>query len=81
MAQTVLQNFKFKLPHDSLSDEADRIQSDPIFVLVKSRREKLSQAWLDYVGYTRDKQVKGEFPAAAEKSAQDIQQQIDIMRK
>lgn len=81
MAQTILENFKVKLPHDSLSEEAARIQSDPIFVLVKSRREKLSQAWLEYVGYTRDKQVKGVYPATVEKAAQDIQQQIDIIRK
>ena len=81
MAQTILESFKIKPPHDSLTEEAARIQSDPIFVLVKSRREKLSQAWLEYVGYTRDKQVKGEYPDTAEKAAQDIQQQIDIMRK
>ena len=81
MAQTILGNFKIKLPHDSLTEEATRIQADPIFVLVKSRREKLSQAWLEYVGYTRDKQVKGAYPAPVEKAAQDIQQQIDIMRR
>jgi lysophospholipase L1-like esterase len=81
MAQTILGNFKIKFPHDSLSEEAARIQSDPIFVLVKSRREKLSQSWLAYVGYTRDKRVKEEYPATAEKAAVDIQQQIDIMRK
>jgi lysophospholipase L1-like esterase len=81
MAQTILRNLKIKLPNNSLSEEAARIQSDPVFVLVKSRREKLSQAWLDYVGYTRDKQVKGAFPANAERAAGDIQQQIDLMRQ
>jgi lysophospholipase L1-like esterase len=81
MARTILDNLNVKVPHDSLSEEAARIQSDPVFVLVKSRRERLSEAWLEYVGYTRDKQVKGEYPAAAEKAARDIQQQIDIMRK
>ncbi|HVY94423.1 MAG TPA: SGNH/GDSL hydrolase family protein [Bryobacteraceae bacterium] len=81
MAQTILESFKMKFPKDSLSNEAARIQSDPIFVLVKSAREKLSQGWLDYVGYTRDKQVKGEYPTEANKAAQDIQQQIDIIRK
>jgi len=81
MAQTILENFKFKLPHHSLGEEVARIQSDPVFVLVKSRREKLSQAWLDYVGYTRDKQVKGTYPATVERAAHDIQQQIDLMRQ
>jgi lysophospholipase L1-like esterase len=80
MAQTILLNFKVKMSRDPLSEEAARIQADPIFALVKSYRERRSQGWLDYVGYTREKQVKMQYPAAAEKAAQDIQTQIDLMR-
>jgi len=49
-------------------------------VLVKAHREKRSQGWLDYVGYTRDKTVKTQSPDAAEKTAQSLQLQVDLMR-
>lgn len=80
MARTILQNLKVKVPGDSLSNEAARVQADPIFVLMKSLREKRSQGWLDYVGYTREKQVKTQYPTATERAVHDIQQQIDLMR-
>ncbi len=75
MARTLLH-----LPQISLNDEVARIQGDALYVIVKSRREKRSQGWLDYVGYTRDKTVKTASPQLAEQQAAQLQTQIDLMR-
>jgi lysophospholipase L1-like esterase len=80
MARTILKNLDMKVSNNSLEKEAARIQSDPIFVLVKSRRERRSEGWLEYVGYTREKAVKGAYPTSVERTVRAIQQQIDMMR-
>lgn len=80
MARTILKDLKVNVPQTPLNDEAARIQSDPMFVLVKSHREKRSQGWLDYVGYTRDKTVKTESAQPVEEKTQQIQMQVDMMR-
>lgn len=80
MARTLLKDLKVNVPQTPLNDEAARIQSDPIFVLVKDYREKRSQGWLDYVGYTRDKTVKTQSAQAAEEKIHQIQLQVDLMR-
>ena len=79
MARTLLKDLKVNVPQTPLDDEVARLQSDPIFDLVKSHREKRSQTWLDYVGYTRDKTVKTQSPQA-EQTVQQIQLQVDLMR-
>lgn len=52
MARTILAGLM--IPADATAPET----GDPLFALVKSRREKLSADWLDYIGYTRDRTVK-----------------------
>ena len=56
------------------------MQSDPLYVIVKALREKRSQGWLDYVGYTRDKTVKKDTIDTVEKAVQELQLQVDLMR-
>jgi len=80
MARTLLGDLKVKLPQTPLNDEAARVKADGLYVLVKAHREKRSQGWLDYVGYTRDKTVKTQSPDAAEKTAQSLQLQVDLIR-
>jgi lysophospholipase L1-like esterase len=80
MARTLLKDFRVNVPQNPLSDEVARIQADPLYVLVKAHREKRSQGWLDYVGYTRDKTVKAENPSSAERTSQEMQLQVDLMR-
>ena len=80
MARTLLKELRVNVPQTPLADEAARLASDPLYVLVKSRREKRSQAWLDYIGYTRDKTVKSDEVKAGEQKAADIQTAIDMMR-
>ena len=80
MARILLKDLKVNVPQTPLNDEAARVQSDPMFVLVKAHREKRSQGWLDYVGYTRDKTVKTESAQPVEEKVQQIQFQVDLMR-
>jgi len=80
MARTLLKDLKVNVPQTPLNDEAARVQSDPMFVLVKAHREKRSKGWLDYVGYTRDKTVKTESAQQVEQIVQQIQMEVDMMR-
>ena len=80
MARTLLKELRVNVPQTPLSDEAARLTSDPLYVLVKAHRENRSQAWLDYVGYTRDKTVKTGEVVAAEQKIQQMQIQVDLMR-
>ncbi len=80
MARTILKDLKVNVPQTPLSDEAARVQSDPMYVMVKAHREKRSQGWLDYVGYTRDKTVKTESAQPVEQVVQQIQMEVDMMR-
>ncbi len=80
MARTLLKDLKVNVPQAPLNDEVARIQSDPLYVLVKAHREKRSQGWLDYVGYTRDKTVKKDTVDSVEKSVYEMQMQVDLMR-
>jgi lysophospholipase L1-like esterase len=79
MARTILKEQKVNVPQTPLNEEAARLQADPLYVIVKAHREKRSQAWLDYVGYTRDKTVKTQNPLG-EQAAHDMQTQVDLMR-
>ncbi len=80
MARILLKDLRVNVPQTPLNDEVARVQADPVYVLVKDRRQKRSQAWLDYVGYTRDKTVKTQTPQPSEQTFQQIQFQIDLMR-
>lgn len=52
------------------------IEADPLYPLVKKWRETRSRAWLDFVGYTREKTVKTESAAAGEEAAAALAKQI-----
>jgi lysophospholipase L1-like esterase len=80
MARTMMKDFKVNVPQTPLNDEVARLQSDPLYVIVKSLREKRSQGWLDYVGYTRDKKVKTDTVKTLEDTIQQMQATVDLMR-
>ena len=58
MARILLKDLGVKVPQIALNDEVAHVQGDPLYVIVKDHRQKRSQAWLDYIGYTREKTVK-----------------------
>lgn len=80
MAREIVQALGGRLEPQELPTEAARLVKDSLFVLVKSRREQRSKAWLDYVGYTRDKTVQGNDPGSVETIVAELQQQIDAIR-
>ena len=80
MARTILKDLKINVPQDPLDSEVARIQGDPLYVLIKDYRTRRSQAWLDYIGYTRDKTVKTQNPNPSEETLRQVEFQIDLMR-
>jgi len=81
MARTILAALGVPMNTNSLNDELQKIQADPLYPLVAKHRQIRSESWLDYVGYTRDKTVKTDSITATEEKAADLQNQIDQLRK
>jgi lysophospholipase L1-like esterase len=81
MARTILIGLGVPLGPADLTEVAARLSNDPLYTMIKSRRESRSKAWLDYVGYTRDKTVKSTTVEAAEQAAQTMQLEIDRLRE
>jgi hypothetical protein len=68
------------VPAATLEDELARINADPLFALVREQRKVRSEAWLPFIGYTRDKVVKTESVDEAERRVAELQVQIDALR-
>ncbi len=62
MMRILFKDLRVNVPQSALNDEVAHVQADPLYVIVKDHRQKRSQAWLDYIGYTRDKTVKTDKP-------------------
>ena len=58
-----------------------RIQSDPLFALVRDRRRLRSEAWLPFVGYRRGETFRSPDIEAAEAVATRLQVQIDAQAR
>ena len=67
--------------HAPMDAEVARIAADPLFPLVTDRRELRSEAWLPFVGYTRDSTFKSNSVSAAERVAARLQQAIEAATK
>lgn len=80
IAQTILKALGMPAGTNNLDADLNNIHADPVFPLIAKQRQIRSDAWLDYVGYTRDKTVKTNSVAAAEKSVAGLQEQIDKLR-
>jgi lysophospholipase L1-like esterase len=76
MAQAAAAGLGLTTPAD-LDAELARLAADPVFALVRERRELRSEAWLPYVGYTLATAFKSSSVKAAEKTAARLQQQIE----
>ena len=77
MAQTVARGLGLSLPTGELEPELARVAADPVFALVRERRELRSEAWLPFVGYTLGTAFKSSSVKAAEKVVARLQQEID----
>jgi lysophospholipase L1-like esterase len=75
MAHLIAAGFGLATPAD-LDAELLRLQADPVYALVRDRRELRSEAWLPYVGYTHGATYKSASVGAEEKVAARLQREI-----
>jgi lysophospholipase L1-like esterase len=66
MARIIAQGLGLSVPSATAEDELRRIEADPRFTLIHQRRALRSEAWLPFVGYTRDRSFKSPSVTAAE---------------
>jgi len=66
MARIIAQGLGLSVASATAEDELRRIEADPRFTLIHQRRALRSEAWLPFVGYTRDRSFKSPSVTAAE---------------
>jgi lysophospholipase L1-like esterase len=81
MARIIGRGLGLAIPDAPMDAEVARIAADPLFPLVTDRRELRSEAWLPFVGYTRDATFKSNSVNAAERVAARLQQSIEAALK
>ena len=81
MARTILRAIGVATVAGEPEGELKQIEADPLFKLIRERREKRSAGWLDYVGYTRGKTVKSASVMEIERQAAALQTRIDQLRR
>jgi len=79
MARVIADGLGLALPAAPAEAELARIQADPVFALVRDRRELRSETWLPFVGYIHNEPYKSAFVTAAEKAAARLQAEIDAL--
>lgn len=77
MGRLVARGLGLNPPDGTLEAELLRLQSDPLFSLVRDRRAMRSEAWLSFVGYTHATTIKSASVRAAEAVAARLQTQIE----
>lgn len=83
MAQSILQGLGIPIPQGTAEELLTTAHADPLFSLVCKHRSIRSNAWLNHIGYTRERTVApktGDIDAA-EAAAKHIQTQIDDMTR
>ena len=80
IARTVLSALGITDP-SLTTDSNESISTDPLFKVVDQRRKVREDAWLPYIGYTRDGSFKTWSVDQAEKGANALSKQIDLLRK
>lgn len=79
MARIIGRALGLPIPDTELGAELQRIQADPLWKPVADRRELRSEAWLPYIGYTRDTPFKSGSVKAAERVAAGLQDLIGTL--
>lgn len=82
MARAIMKGLGEVMPPGTAEEQLAATSADPMFKLVHARRELRSKAWLDHIGYTRERTVppgSGNVEAA-EAKARELQEQIDALK-
>jgi lysophospholipase L1-like esterase len=74
MARIILETLGYSLKGESA--DAVSIEKDPLFPLIRDRRELRSEAWLPFVGYVRGETFKSASVTASEQVATLLQEEI-----
>ena len=79
MAQVIAAGLGLTVPPGPVETELVRVQADPLFALVRDRRELRSEAWLPFVGYTGKAAFKSDSVTAAEQAAKRLEAEIETL--
>ena len=77
IAKTILAALGVIVPDESVAT----IKNDPLFRLVEQKRKMRSAAWMQHVGYTREKTVPPQPLGTVESDAAKLQEKIDALRR
>jgi lysophospholipase L1-like esterase len=80
MAHTSLNGIGAGISFASLEEEYKKVNADPLYKLIASRRKMRSDGWLKYIGYKRGKTVKVDSVKGVEEKAAMLQKKIDGMK-
>ena len=75
IARTILRGLGYTLSESE--GELARVQADPLYPLIRERRQLRSEAWLPFVGYVRGEHFKSASIDAAEQVVARLQHEID----
>ena len=79
MARIIASGLGLTPPAEPLETELAHISADPVFSLVRERRELRTEAWLPFVGYMRGEKFKSGSIGATEKVVARLQNQIETL--
>lgn len=77
IAQTLLTSLGYAVSTANADGELERVKSDPVFELMRMRRQLRSEAWLPFIGYTRGERFKSASVDAAEQAVAHLSKEIE----
>lgn len=77
IARTILQGLGY--PLNESEAEVTHLAADPVYALIRERRELRSEAWLPFVGYSRGDHFKSASVTAAEQVVTHLEHEIDAV--
>ena len=78
IARTIIDGLGYSAPGTADTDLASLL-GDPLFELIRDRRQLRSEAWLAFVGYQREARFKSASVTAAEQVVARLQREIDAL--
>lgn len=79
IARTILVELGYELPDGTDESHLSRILADPVFALIRDRRQLRSEAWLPFVGYRRGESFRSASVEAAENVAARLEREISVL--
>jgi len=77
MARIILSGLNMNLPNETLAT----IKTDPLFNLIAQQRSLRANAWMPYIGYTREKTFRADNVTTQESEVANMQKKINALRR